>query len=296
MRGIIVYHHVNPSRPLPGLANITQQQSLTTETDIFTPVSQTAHAPANHPPDVPHPGLPLDPVQVAGELDVPCLTDADQGRLKNFEEALTKNNLTECPQCLIRWFTIELDRQTGVCKECTDDNAFREENPQLPALWSEANELDPGEPPEHLEALGPLTPLEEWLIARLRVRRSVVTAWLRHLKENHRGYSDVTIDEDALSQLPDDGDVNAELQTHEVAPEDLEDLVADIENDDLGYDVSVIPDLGADEPELDRLRGILRRGQGEANASSEIASATGPQRLPMPAIRSTPIPDIGLKT
>ncbi|KAG6161251.1 hypothetical protein E4U27_001053, partial [Claviceps purpurea] len=135
------------------------------ETDIFTPVSQTAHAPANHPPDVPHPGLPLDPVQVAGELDVPCLTDADQGRLKNFEEALTKNNLTECPQCLIRWFTIELDRQTGVCKECTDDNAFREENPQLPALWSEANELDPGEPPEHLEALGPLTPLEEWLIA-----------------------------------------------------------------------------------------------------------------------------------
>ncbi|KAG6165825.1 hypothetical protein E4U27_008320, partial [Claviceps purpurea] len=131
---------------------------------------------------------------------------------------------------------------------------------------------------------------------QLRVRRSVVTAWLRHLKENHRGYSDVTIDEDALSQLPDDGDVNAELQTHEVAPEDLEDLVADIENDDLGYDVSVIPDLGADEPELDRLRGILRRGQGEANASSEIASATGPQRLPMPAIRSTPIPDIGLKT
>ncbi|KAG6044161.1 hypothetical protein E4U17_000658, partial [Claviceps sp. LM77 group G4] len=55
--------------------------------------------------------------------------------------------------------------------------------------------------------------------------------------------------------------LNAELQTQEVAPEDLEDLVADIEDDDLGYDVSVIPDLDADEPELDRLRGILRRGQ-----------------------------------
>ncbi|KAG6296632.1 hypothetical protein E4U45_005701 [Claviceps purpurea] len=33
--------------------------------------------------------------------------------------------------------------------------------------------------------------------------------------------------------------------TQEVAPDDLEILVADIENDDLGYDVSVIPDLKA---------------------------------------------------
>ncbi|KAG5953375.1 hypothetical protein E4U58_000447 [Claviceps cyperi] len=126
--------------------------------------------------------------------------------------------------------------------------------------------------------------------AQLRVRRPVVAAWLRHLKANHDGYSDVTIDEDALSQLPDDGDVNAELQTETVDPEDLEDLIAEIENDDLGYDVSVIPDLGADETELDKLRGILRRGQGEPNPSSDIASATGPQDLQLPAIRSTPFP------
>ncbi|KAG6263392.1 hypothetical protein E4U48_006779 [Claviceps purpurea] len=35
--------------------------------------------------------------------------------------------------------------------------------------------------------------------------------------------------------------------TQEVAPDDLEILVADIENDDLGYDVSVIPDLKGSE-------------------------------------------------
>ncbi|KAG6259013.1 hypothetical protein E4U49_006025 [Claviceps purpurea] len=35
--------------------------------------------------------------------------------------------------------------------------------------------------------------------------------------------------------------------TQEVAPDDLEILVADIENDDLGYDVSVIPDLKRSE-------------------------------------------------
>ncbi|KAG6117693.1 hypothetical protein E4U13_000840 [Claviceps humidiphila] len=131
------------------------------EIDIFTPpvessnVLQTTRAPVNHPPDLPHPGLPLDPVQVAGELDVPCLTDADQTLLRNFEQALAKNKLTECPHCLIRWFTIGLDQQTGVCKKCTDDNAFREKNPQLPALWSEENELDPGESPAVSWALCP---------------------------------------------------------------------------------------------------------------------------------------------
>ncbi|KAG6315654.1 hypothetical protein E4U44_001228 [Claviceps purpurea] len=130
---------------------------------------------------------------------------------------------------------------------------------------------------------------------QLRVRRPVVAAWLRHLKANHDGYSDVTIDEDVFSQLPDDGDVNAELQTKDVGPEDLEYLIAEIENDDLGYDVSAIPDLGADETELDRLRGITRRGQGELKPSSHIASATGPQGLQMPAIRSTPISDIRVK-
>ncbi|KAG6212273.1 hypothetical protein E4U34_007075, partial [Claviceps purpurea] len=35
--------------------------------------------------------------------------------------------------------------------------------------------------------------------------------------------------------------------TQEVAPDDLEILVADIENDNLGYDVSVIPDLKGSE-------------------------------------------------
>ncbi|KAG5961373.1 hypothetical protein E4U58_004262 [Claviceps cyperi] len=83
--------------------------------------------------------------------------------------------------------------------------------------------------------------------------------------------------------------------TEDVDPADLEDLITEIENDDLGYDVSVIPNLGADETELDRLRGILRRGQGEPNPSSDNADATGSQGLQMPAVRSTPISDIGVK-
>ncbi|KAG6285741.1 hypothetical protein E4U09_007097 [Claviceps aff. purpurea] len=95
---MVVYRH----RRSPGQANIAQESATVSdesevETDMFTPpvesnnVSQTPRAPANHPPDAPHPGLPLDPVQVAGELDVPCLTDADQRLLRNFERALAKN-------------------------------------------------------------------------------------------------------------------------------------------------------------------------------------------------------------
>ncbi|KAG6043533.1 hypothetical protein E4U39_004402 [Claviceps sp. Clav50 group G5] len=49
--------------------------------------------------------------------------------------------------------------------------------------------------------------------------------------------NDIKINEDVLSHLPDDGDVNAELQT-----------------------------------------------QGELNPASDIAAATGPQGLQMPAI------------
>ncbi|KAG6071713.1 hypothetical protein E4U15_007351, partial [Claviceps sp. LM218 group G6] len=279
--------HVNPFRPLPGLANIPHQQCSVESSNVSSNVSDMPRASENYPM------LPLDPVQVVGDLDVPCLTVADQKLLDNFQKSLAKNKLTECPQCLISWFTIKLNPRTGVCQECTKDNAFRVRNSQLPALWSESNELDPGEPPEHLEALGPLTPLEEWLIARLRVRRPVVEAWLRHLQANHSGYSDVTIDEDALSQLPDDGDVNADLQTEDVDPADLEDLITEIENDDLGYDVSVIPNLGADESELDRLRGMLRRGQGEPNPSSDHVDPAGSQGLQVPAVRSTPISDLG---
>ncbi|KAG6054105.1 hypothetical protein E4U17_004053 [Claviceps sp. LM77 group G4] len=44
--------------------------------------------------------------------------------------------------------------------------------------------------------------------------------------DRHR---DITIDEDILSHLPDDGDMNAELQTEEVEPVDLEDLIAEID-------------------------------------------------------------------
>ncbi|KAG6102112.1 hypothetical protein E4U14_006721 [Claviceps sp. LM454 group G7] len=70
------------------------------------------------------------------------------------QESLAKNKLTERPQCLTSYFTIKVNPQPCVCQECTKDNAFRVGNPQLPALWSEADELDPGEPPKQRRSAG----------------------------------------------------------------------------------------------------------------------------------------------
>ncbi|KAG5962321.1 hypothetical protein E4U13_004238 [Claviceps humidiphila] len=49
------------------------------------------------------------------------------------------------------------------------------------------------------------------------------------LASSSDGHSDITIDEDVLNHFPDDGDVNAELQTEEVEPVDLEDPIAEID-------------------------------------------------------------------
>ncbi|KAG5960782.1 hypothetical protein E4U58_004519 [Claviceps cyperi] len=50
-----------------------------------------------------------------------------------------------------------------------------------------------------------------------------------HVKANLSVHGDITIDEDVSSQLPDDGDVNAELQTEDVEPVDLKDLITEID-------------------------------------------------------------------
>ena len=44
-----------------------------------------------------------------------------------------------------------------------------------------------------------------------KVRRAAVITWLTFLKNNHPGYSDITIDMDAAAQLPEDGSVHEHL-------------------------------------------------------------------------------------
>ncbi|KAG6152723.1 hypothetical protein E4U37_003593 [Claviceps purpurea] len=66
---------------------------------------------------------------------------------------------------------------------------------------------------------------------QVHVRLLVVRQWLRHLEANQSGYGDITIDEEVLSRLPDNGDVNAEIQTEDVNAVNLGELIPEIEND-----------------------------------------------------------------
>ncbi|KAG6284131.1 hypothetical protein E4U09_008260, partial [Claviceps aff. purpurea] len=59
-------------------AQIASDESVASS-NVSSNVSDTPRASENYPM------LPLDPVQVVGDLDVPCLTVADQKLLKNFE-------------------------------------------------------------------------------------------------------------------------------------------------------------------------------------------------------------------
>jgi hypothetical protein len=47
----------------------------------------------------------------------------------------------------------------------------------------------------------------------MRVRRGVVLAWLYHLKQHHPDYRHITIFQENLSQLPEDGDISRRLPT-----------------------------------------------------------------------------------
>ncbi|OJD25595.1 hypothetical protein ACJ73_03032 [Blastomyces percursus] len=53
-----------------------------------------------------------------------------------------------------------------------------------------------------------------------RVRRLAVFQWLRYLRANHPGYSDISVDEEAVESLPADGDVSHHFQATEI---DLDD-------------------------------------------------------------------------
>lgn len=132
---------------------------------------------------------------------------------------------------------------------------------------------------------------------RFRIRRRVVLEWLRFLQRNHPGYSDMVLNEVNLSQLPEDGSIFDQLTIQEF--EDLGEIPADVgpmeedvvEEDADSYDEAAIPNILAQDSELELLRG-----------SFEGAAVNAPERpplrreeprdahhLPMPSIRQTPL-------
>ncbi|EXU95902.1 AAA ATPase, helitron and PIF1-like helicase domain protein [Metarhizium robertsii] len=156
---------------------------------------------------------------------------------------------------------------------------------QLPLLPRELNTvlLRPANTSSHAN-------LSRQFTRQFRVRRQAVMIWLDYLRHHHPGYRCIVIDDERLSQLPEDGNVEdaipqSQVEAADVGPEEDQEAEPELE------DAAAVPDLLAKDTELDALRSIVA-GEPEANARPPLA--TGPQgqaqhELRFPNIRHAPI-------
>ncbi|KAF5127214.1 ATP-dependent DNA helicase pif1 [Metarhizium anisopliae] len=153
---------------------------------------------------------------------------------------------------------------------------------QLPLLPQELNTvlLRPANTSSHAN-------LSRQFTRQFRVRRQPVTIWLNYLRRHHPGYRCIIIDEDRLSQLPEDGNVldaipQSQVEAADVGPEEDQEAEPDVE------DEAAVPDLLAKDTELDALRSILA-GEPEVNPGLATVDAQTRPELQLPNIRRTPI-------
>ncbi|PCD20094.1 hypothetical protein FGRA07_11796 [Fusarium graminearum] len=104
-----------------------------------------------------------------------------------------------------------------------------------------------------------------------RVRQQVIRTWLEHLKQNHPGYADVEVNEQALSQLPVDGDVADQLAT-ETGDEET----------------AAISNFIAEERHVQALRNQLGNQRSD-DTTQQVPLQPVQQHLEMPTTRSAPL-------
>ncbi|KAM4063187.1 ATP-dependent DNA helicase PIF1 [Hirsutella rhossiliensis] len=243
------------------------------------------------------------------------LPDGDETTLREFWTKLDNDQMQFCSRCQESWFQMNIDTD-GICARCYRKDAKR--GPREPYFFSADNQLDFGPVSARLPEL---TPTEESLIARVhahvnimlvrgqqykyrgtsftssasrqftrqfRVRRQAVVIWLNYLRRHHPGYRCIVIDEERLSQLPENGNIldaipQSQVEAADVGPEEDHEAEPDLE------DEAAVPDLLAKDTELDALRAILTR-ESEADAELPTNVQARPQHeLQLPNIRHTPI-------
>ena len=109
---------------------------------------------------------PLNPIDVAIK--------------KEFDEALSQEEITFCPRCKERWFDVKLRSDGHCCIRCYEKD--RKKKDDEPCFFSSANHLDFGSVPADLPRL---EPLEEMFIARVHVSVNVFTVRILALLVNH---------------------------------------------------------------------------------------------------------------
>ncbi|CAG8792226.1 10852_t:CDS:2, partial [Gigaspora rosea] len=133
------------------------------------------------------------------------LSELEQEMLQKFRTKIDKFQNTFCPVCNEYFPSVVLVK--GMCRRCYSEKI-------LPKKFSAENNMDPGEIPHELEGL---TEIEEMLIAQVftvidfKVRRNIVANALHWLKANNRYYVDITIDNEVLESLPQEGYIDNQL-------------------------------------------------------------------------------------
>ncbi|KAM4055586.1 PIF1-like helicase [Hirsutella rhossiliensis] len=158
---------------------------------------------------------------------------------------------------------------------------------QLPLLPRELNTvlLRPANTSSHAN-------LSRQFTRQFRVRRQAVMIWLDYLRHHHPGYRCIVIDNERLSQLPEDGNVVDAIPQSQVEAADVRPEEEDQEAEPDLEDAAAVPDLLTKDTELDALRSIL---VGEPEPEASLPLATGSQerarhqQLRLPNIRHTPI-------
>ena len=109
----------------------------------------------------------------------------------------------------------------------------------------------------------------------IRVRRHAIETWLHFLRENHPGYSGITISSDRIQNLPDDSSVIDDILTQSTDPDPNSSTETDV-TEEIDAPVSTaVPNFIPDRTELDAVRNML----------------PPPNALALPPFRSTPIND-----
>ena len=114
-----------------------------------------------------------------------------------------------------------------------------------------------------------------------RVRKGCILTWLRFLKAHHPDYRYITICNNRVQSLPDDGDVSHLLPTLDVGEDDelgpQEDVPSPEGDPQLPNTQSTVPNSSADDTEINQ---ILQELTGRSLRGMDV---------PAPSIRTTPI-------
>ncbi|KAG4268366.1 hypothetical protein FPRO04_12472 [Fusarium proliferatum] len=257
-----------------------------------------------------------DPPFVSNDLDAPCLSDQDQQHIANWQADMDKegepyfwsrdNNLDpgDIPLELPELTQVE---EMLICRVHVHVQVMAYRGQQYKYKGHVVNFLkDVGQVYRQL----PLLPRELDVIVlrprnqsaqphmirqfrgQFRVRQGHIRQWLEFLRANHPGYREIVINEEHLSQLPQDGDVTDQLITELIDPVEIEEFLQDDIDEVSGdlnlWDAAAVPNFIAQERDLTYLRTRLQGGHQTTDLPLESAPGHEPQ-LEMPHIRSTPL-------